>query len=133
MTSKRLTLRLFFDEGVTASAAKVFESAGHEVILLRDAIEPGSPDPLVCAVAEANDAILVAHDADMKRLAQRRGIGQRRFRTLSLIRLNCRESRAPRRIAEAMSLIEHEWAVGGGERDRRIFITIGDDVIRTHR
>jgi len=123
----RQRIKFFLDEGVTRAAAKVFEDAGHEVIILQDAIVPGSPDPLVCAAAELNDAVLVAHDGDMRVLAARRGVGARRFKKLSLIKLDCRESRAPQRIADAMSLIEHEWAVGNGPRDRRIFLVIGNE------
>jgi predicted nuclease of predicted toxin-antitoxin system len=103
------------------------------VILLRDKIAPDSPDPLVCAVSEANDAILVSHDNDMKQLARRRGVGQARYRMLSLIKLTCRESRAAARIAQAMSLIVHEWDFGADNPDRRMFIEIGDSVIRTMR
>lgn len=69
----------------------------------------------------------------MKALARRRGIGQRRFRRLSLIRFECRESRASQRALEAMSLIEHEWLLSEDSSDRRIFIVIGTDVIRTYR
>lgn len=84
-------------------------------------------------MSEANDAILVSHDNDMRQLARRRGVGQLRFRTLSLIKLTCRESRAATRVAQAMSLIEHEWAYGADNPDRRLFIEIGDAVIRTMR
>jgi predicted nuclease of predicted toxin-antitoxin system len=113
--------------------ATVFRAAGHEVLLLREKIAPDSPDPLVCAVSEANDAILVIHDPDMKQLARRRGLGQRRYRKLSLIKLTCRESRAAARVVEAMSLIVHEWNYGANNIDRRMFIEIGDNVIRIVR
>ncbi len=33
----------------------------------------------------------------------------------------------------ALSLIEHEWAIGRGERDRRLFVVITSQTIRTHR
>ena len=128
-----VTLRVFLDEGVPASVGKAFSESGHEVIYLPDATPRGSPDPLVCAVSEANDAILVAYDNDMRLLAQRRGAGKRPFRRLSLIKYQCRESRAAERTREAMSLIEHEWAFSHGMSDRRMFIVSGDDVIRTHR
>ena len=133
MRRRRPLLRLFLDEGVPDSVGQCFSKAGHTVIYERDAIAPGSPDQLVCAVSEANDAILVALDADMRQLAQRRGVGQRRFRRLSLIKLSCRETSAAKRVEEAMSLIEHEWQVGSQSRDRRIFIEIRNSVIRTVR
>ena len=105
-------LRFFIDQCVPDSVAKALADAGHEVLLLREKIAPDSPDPLVCAVAEANDAILVSHDSEMKQLARRRGGGQLRFRKLSLVHLTCREAKAAIRITQAMSLIEHEWEYG---------------------
>lgn len=133
MTAEKPKLKLFLDEGVPASAGRALKECGHEVIYLKDAIAPGSPDPLVCAAAEANEAILVAHDADMQKLASRKGFGQRRYRKLSLIKLSCRESKAAQRLTEAITLIEHEWVRGAASSDRRIFIDIGKDVIRTYR
>lgn len=133
MNGGRPVLRLFLDEGAPHSVGECFSSAGHTVIYFTDAAVPGSPDQLVCAVAEANDAVLVAFDRDMRVLAQRRGIGRNRFRRLSLIYLSCRETKAAARVQEAMSLIEHEWRLASGKRDRRIFVEVGDDMIRTFR
>lgn len=133
MNAGKSRLRLFLDESVGDSVGRVFAEAGHEVTYLRDAIARGSPDQLVCAVSEANDCILVAIDGDMKQHARRHGIGQRRFRKLSLIKLSCRETRAAQRVAQALSLILHEWDYGQGSSDRRLFVEIGDDVIRTCR
>ena len=135
MSDAQPILKLFLDEGVPDSVGASFVEAGHTVIYERDAIGPGAPDQLVAAVSEANDAILVALDADMRALARRRGVGQRRYRRLSLIKLSCRESRAAQRVRLAISLIEHEWllSVGQGAGDRRIFIEIGDEFIRTIR
>ena len=48
----------FIDQCVPESVAKVLESHNHEVVRLREKIAPQSPDPLVAAVAETNDAIL---------------------------------------------------------------------------
>ncbi len=88
----------------------------------------------MAAVAEANEAILVTFDPDFKALASRIGIGQRRFKSLSLIRFErCRESQAAARIQAAMSLIEHEWEISQGSRDRRLFVVISNQTIRTHR
>jgi hypothetical protein len=32
-----------------------------------------------------------------------------------------------------MSLIEHEWRIGNGAADRRVFVVITGQAIRTHR
>lgn len=127
-------MRFFLDEGVPHGVGRFLESEGFEVIYLENKIAKGSTDTLVAAVSEANNAVLVAFDSDFKSIAQRTGIGQRRFRTLSLLRFEkCRESRAPERLKKALTLIQHEWAFGNGENDRRMFVVITQNAIRTHR
>lgn len=126
-------MRFLLDEGVPISTGKVLQAAGHEVIFFPESgLAKGSTDPVVCVAANANDAVLVAHDNDMKTLAIGHGITAAKFATLSLLRLNCRESVSAARVKVAMSLIEHEWAQGEG-RERRLFVVIGDEVMRTHR
>ena len=127
-------MKFFIDQNVPAAVDRFLGSRGYEVVLLRERIPTESPDALVAAVAEANNAILVTFDPDFKALASRIGIGRRRFARLSLIRFEkCRESQAARRMEAALSLIEHEWAIGRGERDRRLFVVITSQTIRTHR
>lgn len=133
MTPGRPTLRLFLDEGVPDSVGHTFMENGHEVGFLNRTIARGSSDQLVCAIADINNAILVALDGDMKRIAQSYGIGSGRFLRLGLIKLSCSETIAAQRVQAAMSLIEHEWEAGHGKQGRRIFIEIGTDVIRTFR
>jgi predicted nuclease of predicted toxin-antitoxin system len=108
VTAAQLVLRVFIDQCVPDSTGRAFQDHGHEVIYLREKIATNSPDPLVAAVAEANEAILVSLDADFRQLAKRHGVGRREFRRLSLIKLSCRESRCYARIVDAMSLILHE-------------------------
>ena len=105
---------------------------GHEVAFLNKTLARGSPDQLVCTIADINEAVLVALDGDMKRIAQEYGIGGRRFLRLGLLKLSCFEPDAPRRLREAMSLIEHEWMLTDGSEGRRIFIEISDRVIRSY-
>lgn len=127
-------MRFFIDQNVPESVGRVLASHNYEVVALRTRIPIDSPDTLVAAVAEANDAILVTFDPDFKALASRIGIGRRRFAKLSLIRFEkCRESQAAARMEAALSLIEHEWAIGQEHRDRRLFVVITSATIRTHR
>lgn len=127
-------MRFFTDQNVPESVPRVLEEAGYEVIRLREKIATNSPDHLVAAVSEANRAVLVTMDPDFKAIASRTGIGRRRFRNLSLIRFEkCREARAAERLRIALSLIEHEWSVGNRKNDRRMFVVICPEVIRTHR
>jgi predicted nuclease of predicted toxin-antitoxin system len=131
--STALRLRFFLDEGVPDGVGGKLAAAGHDATRLRDAGPTGASDELVCALAEARGAILVALDGDMRALARRHGVGRRRYRALGLVKLSCRETRAAARVVEALSLVEHEWSVGALRSDRRIFIEIGDAVISTWR
>jgi predicted nuclease of predicted toxin-antitoxin system len=127
-------MRFFLDEGVPHGVGRLLEEEGFEVLYLEDKIAKGSKDTLVAAISEANDAVLIAFDSDFKAIARRTGIGQRRFRKLSLLRFEkCRESVAPNRLRQALSLVKHEWSIGNGDRDRRMFIVITGTSIRTHR
>lgn len=133
MRKPRSRLRFFLDEGVPISAGKALEGQGHEVIYFNQSgVAKGSSDPMVALAAQLNKAVLVALDGDMKTLAKGHGVSNATFKSLSLLKLSCRESRAADRITEAMSLIEHEWTRGKG-RDRRLFVDIGNEVLRSHR
>jgi predicted nuclease of predicted toxin-antitoxin system len=129
----RPSLRLFLDEGVPDSVGHAFLEAGHQVGFLNKSLARGSSDHLVCAIADINDAILVALDGDMKRIAQSYGVGSGRFLRLGLIKLSCFEPDAATRVRFAMSLIEHEWNATAGTEGRRIFVEISDKVIRSFR
>ena len=134
MTSTSGQMRLFTDHCVPESVPKLLEAKGYEVLRLREKTATDSPDNLVAAVAEANEAVLVTMDSDFKSIVSRMGIGRNRFRKLSLIRFEkCRESQAAKRLEQALSLIEHEWKIGNGSADRRMFVVITSSVIRTHR
>jgi predicted nuclease of predicted toxin-antitoxin system len=131
--AQRLRLKFLTDNCVPDSVARELEKAGHEVIRLRDVIPTNSPDPVVATVAEVNDAILVSFDKDFKALAPKIGVGQQRFRKLSRITFRCREPLAARRIAAALSLIEHEWRLAQSLPNKRIIIQISETTILTTR
>ena len=129
-------MRFFIDQCVPESVADTLEELDHEVIRLREKIAPDSPDSLVAAVAEANDAILVTMDGDFKSTSTQYGIGRSRYKRLSIVRFErCRESIAADRLKSAMSLIEHEWELGSefDAQQRRMHVGIGKQVIRTYR
>lgn len=126
-------LKLFLDEGVPDSVGRVFEEFGHDVTYLNRTLVRGSSDHLVCAITDINEAVLVALDGDMKQIAKANGVGAGRYLKLGLIKLSCQEPKAAERVRTAMSLIEHEWVYGATNPHRRIFIEIGDRVIRTFR
>ena len=129
-------MRFFIDQCVPEAVAKALENHNHDVVRLREKIAPESPDPLVAAVAETNNAILVTMDGDFRKIASRHRVGSNRYKRLSILRFeHCIEAEAASRVKAAISLIEHEWAVGAGieSRDRRMFVVITSNTIRTHR
>ncbi len=121
------------DEGVPANVGTAFQSRGHLLIPFEQVVQRGSIDTLVCTAAQANDAILVAFDKDMKRIAQRNGIAGTRFSRLNLIKFCCPEPVAAARLSAAMSFLEHEWAISDQKASRRLHVEIGKNVLRTHR
>ena len=130
-----LQLRFLLDEGVPVSVGQVLQDAGHEVIFFNQSgIAKSSADTIVCTVAEANEAILVAHDGDMKQIAKTHGITGGRFKALSLLKLECPEPDGATRVKAALSFIEHEWTSAPVvEGRRRLFIVISAATMRTHR
>jgi predicted nuclease of predicted toxin-antitoxin system len=135
LSPDRPQLRTLLDAGVPDSVADVLKERGHHVILYREVLPEGEPDTVVCATALANDAILVAIDGDMKQLARRFGqsVKSERFKRLSIIRLCCNEVLAAKRLGQAMTLIEHEWAVSEEKVARRLWIDIGPHFVRSNR
>ena len=108
---------------------------GHAVIFHRDLLPEKTPDEAVATAAVESDAILVAIDGDMKRIAKRYGIsqGSDRFSRLSLIHLCCNEVLAAKRLEQALSLIEHEWTIKLQKASRRMWVDIHEHYLRTHR
>lgn len=133
MTEKNIKLRILLDEGVPISVGEFFESDGHEVIYFNQALTKGATDQVVCTVAEANDAILVACDSDMKGVARKQGISGQRFKKLSLIKLSCKEPHAKARVSDALSFIKAEWERSEKGGHRRVFLELADRFLKTNR
>lgn len=133
MRFKSPVLRIALDEGVPNSVGFAFKDAGHKVIFLNNTITRGTSDILVCAFAALNEAILVAIDGDMRQIARGYGVSNGQYKNLNLIKLSCAETVAASRVKLFMTLIEHEWHVAGGTTGRRLFVDIGDTVVRTYR
>ena len=104
------------------------------MIPFEDVLIRGSRDELVCIAAEANDALLVAFDNDMKQLARRHGVTPAKFKCKPATPdSSAREPNAAHRLEEAMSLLEHEWTISQKVASQRVFVVIGKQVLRSHR
>lgn len=127
-------MKFFADHNVAESICRYLEERGHEVIRLRDALPPNSPDPVVAKYAESIDAVLISHDRDFNRIAPRTTRkSQARFRRLSRIHLQCEYPGAVKRVTEAIGLIEFEWELAQERADKRIHIVVQKSGIRTNR
>ena len=129
-----LILRLLLDHNVPSSVAEVFRERGHDVQLVKDILPIDAADPLIAAVCQEDNLILVTGDRDFKVIASRIPRGARtRFRRLSRISLQCNEPQAAQRVSAAMTLIESEYEIALNSSDKRIFIVVQNAGIKTHR
>jgi len=103
------------------------------VIYHRDALDQGAKDPVVCATAMRNDAILVAVDGDMKQLSKRFGKTEDRFVNLNLLMCGCGPVHAAGRVGQSLSLIQHEWAFSAEKVGRRLWLDIEKHWFVTYR
>lgn len=126
-------MRFLLDASVPESVGGVLADAGHEVIFHRDVLAEGAKDPLVCITALNNDAVLVAVDKDMKQLTKRFGVTDERFKNLSLLFCGCNLPMASKRVEQALSLIDHEWAYSEQKVGRRLWIEITNHNVTTYR
>jgi predicted nuclease of predicted toxin-antitoxin system len=131
--SKEIVVLL--DEGTPIAVAEPFVSRGHYVIYHREVMDSGAKDDVVAATAILNNAILVAVDADMKRLVRRFGSpnNSERYKRLHLIFLSCDQVLAAKRLDHAMSFVEGEWAVTCEKAARRLWLDIGPHRLTSYR
>jgi predicted nuclease of predicted toxin-antitoxin system len=130
-----LKLKILLDEGVPVSVGHACQLRGYEVIYFKDVLVPGAKDELVCDAAIRNSAILISIDGDMKSLARKytSSINSDRFKSLSIIRLECNEVIAAKRLEQAFELLELEWKFATALPSRRLWIDIQKERIQTHR
>lgn len=126
-------MRFFLDNCVPVAVARVLEDAGHEVILQKQAIATDSSDLLVALASAANDSVLVTFDSDFKAIASRSGVSQKRLRKLSRIQFRCTEPQAAERLKKAMSWVEEEWKIAQRSPDKRMFLEILSNALKTIR
>lgn len=120
-------MRVLLDANVPRRVGQVFRAGGHEVIDYADVLTPGVNDALVCAAAQANEAIVVSHDRDMRGMSARP-----RWKELSFFHLLCDEAGAAERVGNLMSLLEHEHH-RFAEQGERMRVEIRDRSVISHR
>lgn len=128
-------MRLLIDENVPRSVVDLFAERGHDVILVRDRLLPGTPDPVVAAIGDEMGAIIVTWNRkDFRALASRYSVSSgRSLRNLGRIIFRCNEAHGRRRLAEFIELIEFEYEQSQSRRDKGLMVEIGESYFRLQR
>lgn len=127
-------LTFYLDEDVPRPVKLALENLGHKVIESRSLLEPGAPDQVVATIAERDGAILISHDRDFRKLSARRTDRQkRRFKKLSIIRMQNEKPNSKHRIIAAEPIIVAEYNARSGMADTRMIIDVRKDVISVWR
>lgn len=135
MTGANREISVLLDEGTPIEAASAFLKRKYRVIYHSDVLSSGAKDELVVATAILNNSILIATDADMKRLVKRFGAPNNspKYSKLNLIFINCGEELAWKRIEQAMTFIECEWDFVCQKPPRRLWVDIGRHRLTSYR
>ena len=127
-------VRFLLDHCIPASVAKVLTERGHTCLFLADVLPINSADIVVARAAEINDCVLVTQDNDFKHVIRKTPDGAKNsVKKLSRISLQCESFNCAKRVSLALSLIELEWSICQSSPDKRMFIHIGRNSMRTTR
>ncbi len=101
---------LLIDENVPRSVATVFQTHGHDIVFVKEALGEGTPDPAVVTYADTINAIIVTwNHKHFKRWVSRATQGRRQAGRISF---KCEE------------LIEAEYALAQSRKDKRVLIEL---------
>ena len=135
MKASRGQFSVLLDEGAPVMVATPFESRGHRVIRHGDVLESGSTDDQVrwrrlspMPFSWQSTVTCGCWSGDTPRPNR-----LERFKRLHLIFVGCKETLAPHRLEQAMTLIEHEWTIACDKAARRMWISIEAHQMVSHR
>ena len=125
-------MRLLIDENVPESVTQYFRSRGHEVFHIRELSLAGSSDPIVAAIGDRMEAIVVTwNQRDFRRLAARVPTGgASRLRRLGRISFRCNEAAGRRRVEEVIEVLEGEFARAQSRSDKRLLVEVRESNVR---
>lgn len=111
MASASDKMRLLLDQNVPQAVADIFSDRGHEVLYSRDVLQQDSPDSLIAITAAVEGLIVVSIDKDFKRYAELfpQGFQIPPRRMTGRIAINVDETRAAKRIADIVDVIEFQF------------------------
>lgn len=116
---------LLVDENAPQSVVDFLVERGHEVILVREVLPAGTPDPVIAVVGDRLSAVVVSWDRDFDRLVRRVSRGSRtKFRNLGRISFRCKEHRGRARLEQEIDVIEMHYERCARNPDARMFVEI---------
>lgn len=130
--ANKVRIPFFTDQNVPDSVGRFIVDEGYELTRLRDVMVTNSPDPVIAIACSRSGHVLVTQDRDFRDIAKRLNVTQRQYRqSLHRIFLSCKAVNAVSRFQDALSLIEHEWALVNKERP--LIVEIRENKIITQR
>lgn len=126
------SIPFFTDNDVEDAVGDFLRDSGHQVTRLREVMLKNSPDPVVDANCREFGLVLITHNwKHFRRIARELALaGDGNVKALSRIDMELHQSDGPRRIAEALPLIEAEWKRRDGIG---LQISICKQVVRIHQ
>lgn len=122
---------LLIDENVPNSVAELFQARGHDVRFVRDLFPAGTPDPVIAAVGNRLDAIVVTWDRDFTSLLRRVPEGNRtRFRRLGRISFSCNEVKGRELLERWIEMIEFQYEQARSKPDIRMIVQIQESGVK---
>jgi len=127
-------MRFLIDEDVPDSVAKFLEEKGHEVVYAREIVLPGTPDEVIAALGNENEAVVVTcNTRDYKKIASRTVRSRAKLRKLGLICLRCGQPNGRKRVEQVIDAIEYEYEKRQTLRDERLIIEIFQSFVKIYR
>ena len=133
MKKGQAPIPFFTDHDVPDGVGVALQESGHSLVRLRDFMLKDSPDPIVAAACREHGLVLVTHNVKhFRSISQSYESKHREPDRLCRVLLECSQVTSPKRILDALDLIEAEWERLGAKK-LGLHICIHDRWIRTHR
>ncbi len=126
-------MRFLLDENVPHPVIQVLKDRGHTVDTVLDHTVPGTPDPVVAALVEELEAVLVTFDGDFEKARKFSRSERRRMQRIDCILMSCFEGIAASRLSETLSLIEFEYKQAQAQGGRQVRVWLMKEYIRFQR
>lgn len=125
---------ILLDEMVAASIGEFLRSRGYTVQQVRDVFALGTDDAVIAAGVNNVGGIIVTWDKDFRNISKRLlSDGSPRFPNMGMIHFSCDASKGLSRLQDYIDLIEYEYGLALHRSDRRLLVSIGNEIFHVLR